>query len=385
MIDIFLSKPTGLNFDFNYESGQVGYAIKQYYNDVDFVFSKDIKIALIGVDDFRNSFIEENQKPNIDEIRNSLFKLYMNEDFVSSIVDLGNINKGLTFNDTEYALQETLSYLLKNNVLPIVFGGGKSLTYAMFKSYQSLEQSVNLLSVDSKIYLGDLDSDINKDNFLGKILVHQPNFLLNFCNLAYQTYYTNPIYLELLEQLNFDAVRLGKMKADFKDTEPYVRNADIISFDLGAIKKGDVEGVNHASPNGLLADEACQLMRYGGLSDKLSSVGIFECHNFKSETANLIAQMIWYFIDGYHHRKGDFPISSKNEYTKFLVNLTTSDKQLVFYKSNLSERWWMEVPYPLVSNSKFEKHRLIPCSYKDYQEAMKDEIPEKWLHAIGKI
>ena len=45
----------------------------------------------------------------------------------------------------------------------------------------------------------------------------------------------------------------------------------------------------------------------------------------------------------------------------------------------------MEVPYPTVSNSKYERHRLIPCSYKDYLEAMKDEIPEKWLHAIGKI
>ena len=45
----------------------------------------------------------------------------------------------------------------------------------------------------------------------------------------------------------------------------------------------------------------------------------------------------------------------------------------------------MEVPYPLVSGSKFERHRLMPCSYKDYEEAMKDEVPEKWLHAIGKI
>lgn len=385
MIDIYLSNSSVDSSSDIFQLGQIGASIHSFQHTPELLDSENIKVALIGVLDQRNSYILSSQHPSVDKVRHSFYSLFMEDDFVGQLIDLGNIKKGATFKDTEYALKETLVFLLKKNILPLVIGGGQSLTYSLFQAFESLEQSVNLLSVDSKIDIGDVDKELNKDNFLGKILVHQPNILLNYCNLGYQTYLTDPKYLSLLGELNFDSLRLGKVRSDFKESEPYIRNADLLSFDMSSLKKSEAPGVNHAGANGFLAEEACQMMRYAGLSDKLSCVGVFDFHEDNIQTNELIAQMLWYFIDGFCCRKGDFPVATKKDYTKYRVNLTANDKELVFFKSNLSERWWMEVPYPLVSSSRFERHRLIPCSYRDYLEAMKDEIPEKWLHAVGKI
>src|SRR5690554_7142211 len=67
----------------------------------------------------------------------------------------------------------------------------------------------------------------------------------------------------------------------------------------------------------------------------------------------MVAQLIWYFNEGYANRKGDFPVGSKKTYTKFRVFLEELNEEIVFYKSNKSGRWWIEVPYPGSKNSKF--------------------------------
>jgi len=44
----------------------------------------------------------------------------------------------------------------------------------------------------------------------------------------------------------------------------------------------------------------------------------------------------------------------------------------------------MEVPFQ-TSLTKYERHHLVPCSYKDYQVACKDEMPDKWWQAYQKL
>ena len=60
----------------------------------------------------------------------------------------------------------------------------------------------------------------------------------------------------------------------------------------------------------------------------------------------LLAQMIWYFIEGFRERKGDYPIANKSKYTKYHVALENGEHELTFYKSDFSGRWWMDVPHP---------------------------------------
>jgi hypothetical protein len=247
-----------------------------------------------------------------------------------------------------------------------------------------LEQSVNITSVDSRFDLGNLEDELSSQSYLSKIIMEQPINLFNYCNVGYQTYFNSQEEIKLLENLYFDAYRLGKAK-DLENIEPAFRNADIVSIDIGAVRQSEAPANNNASANGFYGEELCAIARYAGLSDKVSSFGIYEYNPFfdrEQQTASLIAQTIWYFIEGVNKRVKDYPFSSKENYQKFTV-LLENDEPLIFFKSNKTGRWWLELK--VLSDNKYKRHALIPCTYKDYTEALHQNIPNKWYKAMQKL
>src|SRR5690606_3752835 len=133
----------------------------------------------------------------------------------------------------------------------------------------------------------------------------------NYSNIGYQTYFVNQESLRVMEKLFFDVHRVGEIAGDITKAEPVIRNANMLSFDISAIRSSDAFGNANAGPNGFFGGEACQLCRYAGMSDKLSSIGFYEfnpVYDQNGQTALLLAQMVWYFIDGFYHRKKDFPL-----------------------------------------------------------------------------
>ena len=214
--------------------------------------------------------------------------------------------------------------------------------------------------------------------------MEEPNNLFNFSNIGYQTFFNSQEEIDLLEKLFFDAHRLGEVTKEIELTETIMRDADIVSIDLGAIRSSEASANNNATPNGFYGDEICAIARYAGISDKVSSFGIYE-YNAKFEnnnqTAQLVAQMIWYFIEGVNFRANDYPFGSKENYQKFIVPLEKDT--LNFYKSNKSGRWWIEIN--IKKNNKFKRHTLIPCTYTDYLDATNQIIPDKWYRAFKKL
>ena len=90
------------------------------------------------------------------------------------------------------------------------------------------------------------------------------------------------------------------------------------------------------------------MMKYAGISDKISSVGFY---NLKSENlsdvdSELVAQLVFFVLLGYSLRKHDYPFGNKKELIKYSVFNEDSNQNLVFHKSSKSDRWWLEVPYP---------------------------------------
>ena len=61
------------------------------------------------------------------------------------------------------------------------------------------------------------------------------------------------------------------------------------------------------------------------------------------------------------------------------------DHDVVFYKSNKSERWWMEVPYQGDNENKYLRHHLVPCNYEDYLNAAENEMPDLWWKTYQKL
>ena len=95
--------------------------------------------------------------------------------------------------------------------------------------------------------------------------------------------------------------------------------------------------------------------------------------------------MLWYFIEGFNLRKQDYPIGSKSAYLKYRVNIDDFKDEIIFYKSNKSGRWWLEVPYPKIQGVKLQRHLLVPCDYEDYENALKNELPNLWLRTYKKL
>jgi len=159
---------------------------------------------------------------------------------------------------------------------------------------------VNILDIDPALDMGDPDEKISSESWINKILLHKPNFLFNYTLLGYQTYLVKSEEKELLNKLYFDGFRIGDFYANSKMVEPLVRNEDILSFDLDAIRGSDYNGNSMHLPHGFYVEDECRIMRYAGLSDKLTFLCFF---NFKQSNgilfdSNLVAQMIWYFIEG---------------------------------------------------------------------------------------
>jgi arginase family enzyme len=373
-----------------YFTSQLGSKIEHF--SVDFPsLEEKIDIALIGVQEDRNAVNNPGCALSPDHVREKLYLLHEGN-YNAKIVDLGNIRQGATVTDTYFALKTVVHELVKKDIIPVIIGGGQDLTYAQYLAYETLEQKVDLVIIDSKF---DLDDDgipedsieTTSESYLNKIFLHQPNYLFNYSNLGYQTYFTSQESLRMMDKLYFDVHRVGELAGNVAVAEPIIRNATMISFDIGVIRSSDAGGNANAGPNGFTGAEACQLARYAGINDKLTSIGFYEfnpAYDNNGQTALLLAQMTWYFIDGFYGRKRDFPLNPKSQYLIYKTSLKHEEHELVFVKSKKSDRWWMQVPYPN-AGSKNERFHLVPCQYDDYKTAVSGEMPDLWWRTYQKL
>lgn len=346
-------------------------------------------LAIIGVLDGRGAVNNEGCALGPDYFREKFYRL--NEGaFNCRIADLGNIKHGATIADTYIAMKMVVSELIKRDIVPIIIGGGQDLTFGQYLGYEDLEQKVDLVVIDNQFDIGDDEREgieTRSDCYLNKIFLHQPNYLFNYSNVGYQTYFVNQESLSVMDKLYFDVHRLGEFAQDITLTEPIIRNANMISFDMGAIRSADAAANSNTTPNGFDGEEACRISRYAGMNDKLTSIGFYEfnpAYDNNGQTAFLLAQMVWYFVDGFYARKKDFPLTPKSQFMIYRTSLKDGSGEMVFVKSKKSDRWWMQVPYPS-GQSQNERYHLVPCRYDDYQTAVNGEMPDLWWRTYQKL
>ncbi|TDQ09235.1 formimidoylglutamase [Pedobacter metabolipauper] len=370
-------------------TSQLGLKVNFFTEKFPDLEENEYDIAIIGVQDDRASVNNAGCSLGPDYFREQFYTL--NEGaYTSRIVDLGNIIAGASISDTYIAVKMVVTELVKLSIVPVIIGGGQDLTYAQYLAYEPLEQKVDLVVVDSKFDLDEDDQEglsAKSDTYLNKILLHQPNYLFNYSNIGYQTYFVNQDSLKVMSKLYFDVHRLGEFSDQIALTEPIIRNANMISFDIGAIRSSDAGANANASPNGFYGEQACAISRYAGMSDKLTSIGFYEFNpafDQNGQTAMLLAQMVWYFVDGFYNRKKDFPLTPKSHYLIYRASLSDGTGEMLFVKSKKSDRWWMQVPYP-TGMSKNERFHLVPCRYEDYTTAVNGEMPDLWWRTYQKL
>jgi len=343
----------------------------------------NVDVAIIGVNEYRNGINSLDENFSLNEIRKKFYNLYPGN-WSLNIADLGDLILGENVFDTYQAMQSIISVLLKNNIIPVIIGGTQDLTYANYRSYDYLEKTVNVVNIDSNFDLGDSSKPIKNNSFLGKIILDKPHNLFNYSVLGYQTYFNSQEEIDLMEKLYFEAYRLGELNNSIQNAEPILRDANIVTLDLKSIKSSELSSKQKFSPNGFDGKEICAISRYAGISNKVSSFGIYEyLPSIEDEaTEMLIAQIMWYFIEGVSCRIVDNNFHKVEDFQKFIV--LVDSQELVFLKSVKSSRWWVEIPFVQNSNNKLDDHSLLPCMHEDYLDATKGVIPERWFKAQKK-
>ena len=377
-----------LSYGISFPKGSLGESVLFNQVEKNFPDLQGVNLAIVGIEEDRHAVNNIGCGEGQNIVRHYLYQLFLGGNYTVKIADIGNIKQGHTIDDTYFAVSQVIAELIKRKIVPVIIGGSQDLTYANYKAYELLGQTVNMVAVDPMFDLGDVDSILDSRTFLGKIMMQQPNFLFNYSNIGYQTYFVDQRSINLMSKLFFDAYRLGEVRGKMEDIEPVIRHADTISFDMSSIKSSDAPGCGNATPNGFYSEEACQLAKYAGMNDKLSSIGFYEYNpkfDKNEQTAHLLAQMIWCFVDGYYNRKNDQPLYDTNGFTKYRVALKNHKYEILFYKSNKTDRWWMDVPYPSDKRIKYDRHHLVPCSYNDYVTACNEEMPDRWWQVYQKL
>ena len=341
---------------------------------------EDVNVVLIGVLENRNDHNYIGEEFQLNDIRKAFYSLFPGS-WNTVIADLGDINKGETVEDTYFALKTTISILIQKQ---IILGGTQDLTYANYRAYDSLIPMVNIVNVDGKFDLGDSTRPIKNNSFVGKIILDKPYNLFNYATIGYQTYFNSQEEIDLMDKLYFESYRLGQVSKDITIVEPVLRDANIVSVDLNSVKSSEFSLNQKYSPNGFDGKEICAIARYAGISNKVSSFGIYEYKPSKDDeiTSMLVAQMIWYFIEGVNYRVKDDSFKDENNYQKYIT--LVDDQELIFYKSNKTGRWWIEIPFLTEVNTKLKRHTLLPCMHQDYLDACNNTVPDRWYKAFQK-
>jgi arginase family enzyme len=355
-----------LNDDNAYNDRQMGNVIKIFEEELPDL--ENIDLVILGINEFRGEgFIAKVNAA--DSIRRQFYRLhYWHNDIL--IADIGNVKCGASINDSYSAVKMVVKELLKMNKTVIILGGSHDNTMATYFAYKDLNQIIEATIIDSAIDLKS-ESSLRSENFLMEMLTSEPNMVKHYNHIGFQSYFVHPRMLETIDKLRFDCYRVGTAKEQLDEMEPVLRNSDMLSFDIAAIKNSDAPA-SSCSPNGFTGEEACSLARYAGMSHQLSSIGIYGYDAAKDEknlTALQISQMLWYFIDGRSRSKQEAELGEKHNFNEYHTAFAEVDT--VFMQSKKTGRWWMQLP----------DKKIIACSLGDYLSASNNEIPERWLRA----
>jgi arginase family enzyme len=351
----------------------IGKAITIYGDDQSNL--KGFDIALIGLSESRKSSEVNKKYIDINSFRKEFYSLFCG-DWNVNIIDMGDVINGEDISDTYFALKTINESLLEKNIISFFIGGTQDLTFPLYQAFAKKGDYVNLTSIDNKFDFGQIKKDFDSSSYMSKIIMEKDNKLSHYCNLGFQTFLNSQEEIDLLEKLQFESHRLGKINKKIDLIEPSLRYTDLLSIDFRSVKASELNFI-HNYPNGFESSEICSIARYAGMSDRISCVGVFEVFQ-NSISSALLAQAVWYFIEGFSLRIIEDPKSENFKGKSYHMDL--ENHQIKFYQSDISQKWWFEL---IEENSnKLIDVSLYPCGHEDYLEACNDDISDKLLLSL---
>lgn len=346
------------------KEGQIGKSIDIFQDIFPDLTHADIIIATC--DELRGDGQLGSASAETDAVRKELYSLYYWHKHIK-LADIGKIKTGMHLSDTYAAIKTVAKEIIQRNKIFLLIGGSHDLSLAVYEAYREMNKIIEVTGVDAYIDLS-MDNPVRSKNFLMELLTGDPNFIRHYNHIGFQSYYIHPHMLETMDKLRFDCYRLGKVKEQMEEMEPSFRSSDMMMFDIAAL--GAATFWEGSSPNGFNGEEACTLMKFAGMSDRLKAVGIYGYQQKRDPQLTLakqISQMIWYYIDGVQYGRTE---ANLNEQEMFIeCHLEFAAIETTFLKSRKTGRWWMKMP----------DGKYVPCSENDFNAAGNNELPERWL------
>lgn len=356
-----------LSNDEGYKDTQLGRHIQAY--ETEFPDLENADLVLVGCGEMRG-IGGNNNTDAPDAVRSAFYNLfYWHKEVL--VADIGNVKVGATLQDTYAALKTVTAELIEQGKRVVILGGSHDVTLAQYGAYANLEKIIEATCIDARIDL-NMDSVLPADNFLMEMLTGVPNYIKHYNHIGFQSYFVHPQMLETIDKLRFDCYRVGKVKESLDEMEPAIRNSNMLTFDITAIQNAHAPA-NHLTPNGFTGEEACTLMQYAGMSNNISTIGIYgydaalDSHNL---TAKQISHLLWYIMDGIYKSKQESALEDRNNFYEF--TMAFAEIETTFLQSKKTGRWWMQLP----------DDKFVACSKLDYIVASNNDIPERWLRAM---
>lgn len=371
-----------VDFSIFYNSGHLGWknSLGSVIEKNTTVISKGnihkVNVAIVGVPfDTRNEVDNTSAAPS--KIRAELYQLskFSNK---FNIADFGNLKPASSVKGNYQALRDIVDYFNELKIVTVIIGGSQDLSVGVCEAFKG-EKYFSFSTVDAFLDVKQGKEPFNSANYLSRVFINQPQ-IFQFNLIGFQSHYLAPENLNKIRSVS-DHIRLGSLRDSISEVEPVLRNTDFLSFDINSIKSSDAPGCLRATPNGLRSEEACQLAKYAGVSDRLKVFGIFDIvtqNDDNNLTVKLASQLIWYFLEGYINRDNENPDQNENN-AMYQVEVNNIDKPIIFYKNTITNRWWMQIE--TTDNNKLH----FACSEREYKQASNNEIPEIWFNYIQKI
>lgn len=336
---------------------------------------RNLQVAIIGAP--FNSSVKSSEISDIpDKVRAELYQL-ANTGAKINIADFGNLKPAVSLKGNYQAIRDIIDYFNELKIVTIVLGGSQDLTLGICEAFQN-EKFFSLTVIDSVLDIKKGRETIGAGNYLSSVFNSNPD-IFQFNLVGYQSHFVPQAHFAKTQGIN-QHIRLGSIRDNVNNSEPVFRNSDVVSFDMGALKLSEAPGTVSGTVNGLRSEEACQLSKFAGLSNRIKSFGLFGIDpqkDQKTETLQLAAQIVWYFIEGFQNR--DAGPDKTEELLSYQVHMKGVEYPVVFLKNPVTGQWWMEF-------ETYDKKKLhFACTNEDYIKATDNEIPEIWMKFIQKI
>lgn len=333
--------------------------------------AKNVEVALIGLpfESVEGACVTTGVS---DEIREQVYALASLGRF--TIVDFGNLKEASSYKGAYLALRDIVDYLSELDIVSVVIGGSQDFSYGICQAFRN-NPFFSFCSIDAFLDVKKVKESTNASNYLSRIFSQQSVF--QFSLLGYQSHYVANELFSKTKGIN-NHIRLGRLRQDIAAADSVFRNSDFLSFDFSAIKFSETNSEKHI-PNGLYAEEACQLAKFAGRSNRLKCFGLFNVDSGEASdlSTKLAAQLIWYFLEGIIQRDHKKP-ENGDGFSVNKVEIAELSSPLVFLKNEETLQWWIQIP--LLN----KKMMFFACSEKDYLDATNNEIPGFWLKCIQK-